>query len=218
MFGISARFIVLCTLGLFGLACTEDAAPPRGNAQPGETCASTNDCAVGFACNSDDVCSQADPTRNPYRTTLTWDVDTDFDLHVITYDRREVYFGHNNDKAWLGTDDCGSEHCFDEDKTHAEHAFLFQIDVPSDVDSGQQVEPSTDGDGGVDDGIAPGTTVVLAQYEYWVDNYGCQKSGDFTLSVVAANDRVIESHTGTLEARCMESEHFLSPLLPFAQR
>lgn len=214
MFGIGARFVLLCTLTAIATACTEEAAPKRGNAQPGETCASTNECAIGFQC-TDDVCGQADPLRNPYRITLTWEANTDFDLHVRT-EGQELYFDRENTFAWLGSDDCASETCIEDDTLHAEHAFLRNIVAPDDMDAGQTIE-GEDGDGGTDDGIAPGTIVLLQEYEYWVDNYGCQKAGDFTLAVIAANERVIESHTGTLEARCMESEHFVSPLLPFPQ-
>lgn len=193
MFGVSARFVLFGMFTLSAVACGEDTAPPRGTAQPGDMCSVDNDCAVGFVCN-DATCQQTDP----YRISLTWEVDTDFDLHVVTPNGRELYFDRDNEQAWLGGDDCGADNCIDVDGIHAEHAFLRAIDPPLvDVDAGD-----TDAGDNVTRMPAP------LRYEYWADNYGCKRAGDFTLTVVALDGTVRATQTGTLEARCVESAHF----------
>lgn len=163
----------------------------------------TNECALGFSCN-EDICQQ----KEPYRITLRWEVDTDFDLHVRTPDGKELYFGRDNALAWLGADDCGSEQCREPDNTHFEHAFLATIlQAPGTRDASSQ-DDAGDSDAGDDaDGGAPAP--VDLNYEYWVDNYGCQRAGDYTLEVVTRNGTVVKSDSGTLDARCVESEHYL---------
>lgn len=186
--GLAATLVVACD--------TSAEAPVRGNAQPGDACTVTNECAVGFKC-SDDVCQQTEP----YRITLSWDVDTDFDLHVRTPDGRELYFGRDNELAWLGADDCASENCREPGETHFEHAFLVPI---------LQAPGASDDAGEDTDGGAP--EPVDLNYEYWVDNYGCQRAGDYTLEVVTRDGMLVQSDSGTLEARCVESEHYCSRL------
>jgi len=193
------RFLGVGLAAALVVACDASADPVRGNAQPGDACTMTNECAVGFSCN-EDSCRQTEP----YRITLRWDVDTDFDLHVRTPDGKELYFGRDNELAWLGGDDCGSEKCKEPDNTHFEHAFLATIlQAPgTNNDAGNDDDAGDDADGGT-----PGP--VDLTYEYWVDNYGCQRAGDYTLEVVTREGAVLETETGTLEARCMESEHYL---------
>jgi hypothetical protein len=180
MIPIAVRFSLIRWLFLGTMACSDDPALVRGNTQPGDSCKSTNDCDVGFICN-EGLCAQTDP----FRISLSWTVDTDFDLHVRT-PSGELYFGRDNEQAYLGTDDCKSNVCVDPDGTHYEHAFLL--------------EPPA-----VDAGAAPLGPIA---YEYWVDNYGCETAGDFALEVATPEGTVGSIHTGTLPATCAESEHF----------
>lgn len=185
-------------------ACDASPGPARGNAQPGDACTTTNECTVGFECD-EGLCQHDEP----FRITLSWTVDTDFDLHVRTPDGEELYFGRDNELAWLGSDDCGSEACKEPGKTHYEHAFLKKIEqAPGTRDASSDDDAGSAGDAGdAGDALEP----VDLIYEYWVDNYGCKRAGDFTVEVAARDGTVKDedSHTGTLEARCMESEHFL---------
>jgi len=173
----------MLALCLGASACSDDSAVTREHGQPGETCKTTNDCEIGFGC-VESVCTQADP----FRITLTWEVDTDFDLHVRTPDGRELYFGSDNDQAWLGTDDCGNNECIERDGPHVEHAFLREL-------------PETDADAGT-------SMTDDLSYEYWVDNYGCVLAGEFGLEVVEQDGNVKETQSGALPAACAESEHF----------
>jgi hypothetical protein len=193
------RFLGVGLLAAHVVACDASAEPVRGNAQPGEGCTMTNECAVGFTC-SEDICQQ----KEPFRITLSWDVDTDFDLHVRTPDGKELYFGRDNELAWLGTDDCASENCREPGETHFEHALLTAILQAPGTDDDAANE---DDAGGEADAGEP--SPVDLNYEYWVDNYGCQRDGDYTLDVVTREGTVLESNSGTLEARCVESEHYL---------
>lgn len=177
------RFALLCLFCFGSAACGDDPAVERGHSQPGDACTSTAQCTVGLQCSAN-VCAQTDP----YRITLTWEVDTDFDLHVRTPNGRELYFGLDNAEAWLGADDCGSEKCHEPDGTHYEHAYLREL-ASADVDAGSETD--------------------VIEYEYWVDNYGCVVAGDFILEVVSKDGTVEQMQSGTLPAACAESEHFI---------
>lgn len=197
-----ARLPLLCALSFASIGCGDDPAVERGNTQPGEACRSTDDCAIGFACQ-DLLCEQIDPVR----ITLSWTADTDFDLHVAT-PTGELYFGQTNDQAYLGSDDCADRKLpgdggtvvrpsCRESSEHHEHAFLRDVAMPTGLDAG-------DTDAGFDD-------LVFGEFEYWADNYGCDTAGDFTLSVVIRNGAVYAQHVGRLEAACVQSDRFPFP-------
>lgn len=184
------RFAVSGLLSLAVVACGDDPIAVRGSLRPGATCEVTNDCAIGFEC-TENICAQVEP----HRITLSWTVDTDFDLHVRTPNGQELYFNGNSTQAWLAADDCYgtslpnsdavTNACSDEDGVHYEDAFLLNL---------------------YDDTL---TTQPRLDYEYWVENYDCDTAGDFEI-VVMAQDNTAEDEikTGTLPAACADSEHF----------
>lgn len=204
-----ARFCCLW-LVLASVACGDEEVAMRGNKQPGEPCAITNECAIGFTCESAE-CTQMEP----HRVTLSWTTDTDLDLHVRTPDGTHVYFDHAlGAQAWLGVDGCSKHACSPDgsmgaDVAHYEHAFLIESALRDDEDAGSEGDAGDDSDAGDDDD----TPSTRRTYRYWVENYDCNRSSDYTLQVIARDETVVDEHTGTLAAACVSSpEHtFTAP-------
>jgi hypothetical protein len=112
------------------------------------------------------------------RFSLSWTVITDFDLHVLTPGGTEIYYSNPI------SSDGG------------------QLDVDDCV--GGSCKSST---GTHVENVNWVTTAPAGTYTYWVDNYGCDTSGQFRLEVAKAGT-VAASQTGTLAASCGESTHF----------
>ncbi len=187
-------------------ACGKDAPDTTRAGQPGDMCTSTKLCVSGFACESG-VCSMTEPRR----ITLSWDADTDLDLHVQTPNGEHVYFDRaEGSQAWLGTDGCAADSCAradgTNDDTHYEHAFLRDIPFPTASDAGDLDAAVDDEDAGSDENR--GTSRDL-RYDYWVENYDCDVGGSFTLQVIARDGTVEATEAGTLAAGCTTSERFV---------
>lgn len=88
-----------CDEGCVATACVCD----EGERQPGERCQRDDDCVNGSIC-FDGTCVGA----GPLRVTLSFGVDSDFDLHLRTPAGNEIYFGARDaDGGLLDVDQCG---------------------------------------------------------------------------------------------------------------
>jgi hypothetical protein len=125
----------------------------RGDAQPGDPCGGTIDCTPGSICwNS--ICIQ----DGALRFSLSWTVDTDLDLHVLTPSGTEIYYSNPvAEGGTLDVDDCVGGSCTTAGGTHVEN--IFFAEAP-----------------------ASGT------YLFWVDNYDCSQAADFHIEAAEGTD------------------------------
>lgn len=91
-----------------------------GSVGPGDPCNGTVDCTPGSICFSN-ICVQ----DGALRFSLAWEVDTDFDLHVMTPAGNEIYFSSRTaDNGTLDVDDCIGGDCRLPDHKHVENVFF----------------------------------------------------------------------------------------------
>jgi len=87
----------------------------------GDHCGSTVDCTPGAICWNE-VCVQ----NGELRISLSWWVDSDFDLHVRTPSGAEIYYDNRGaDGGALDVDDCVTT-CLDPSGTHVENIYFAQ--------------------------------------------------------------------------------------------
>lgn len=142
----------------------------RGNAQQGDPCSGTIDCTPGSICWNA-ICVG----EGSLRFSLSWSVNTDFDLHVLTPNGNEIYYSNRySEGGELDVDDCVNGACKSTDGTHVEN--VFWTDTPS-----------------------------AGTYTYWVKNYDCSQSGSYEIevakggSVVASQSGVLPATCGDSE-------------------
>lgn len=110
---------------LSAVACTDDVPPSmegegEREALPGEPCNGTVDCTPGSICYSN-VCVQ----KGPLRISMSWDDETDIDLHVLTPVGNVIHYSHRTaDAGELDVDDCVGEICDQPGKVHVENVFF----------------------------------------------------------------------------------------------
>jgi len=86
----------------------------------GDPCSIDADCSPGSTCFNGICVGQGQ-----LRVSLSWDVLTDFDLHVLTPDGTEVYYGNPfAGGGILDVDDCVFSECRDPTGTHVENVFF----------------------------------------------------------------------------------------------
>ena len=144
-----------------------------GTVLPGDPCNGTIDCTPGSICYSN-ICVQ----DGALRFSLSWDVDTDFDLHVLTPAGSEISFEMDEaDFGVLDVDDCTTlAGCRLPDHKHVENVFFTD-----EASSGE--------------------------YSFWVRNYDGDTAGAFTL-VVARDGNAQDTHVGNLPPETTDSERF----------
>lgn len=92
----------------------------HGSTPAGEPCEFTSECAEGLVCY-EGICV-GDGTL---RFSLSWENDTDIDLHVITPAGNEIYYADESyDGGTLDVDDCVAGFCAVPDGTHVENVFF----------------------------------------------------------------------------------------------
>lgn len=76
---------------------------PRDPGNPGDSCTDDADCRQGTICFEGSTCVGS----GTLRVTLTFDTDSDFDLHLITPARSEIYYAHKEaEGGTLDVDQC----------------------------------------------------------------------------------------------------------------
>jgi hypothetical protein len=106
---------------LFAVACGSN----RGDAEAGDPCADTIDCTPGNICYNETCVGEG-----PLRFSLSWDLDEDIDLHVITPSGAHIsYAMRNADNGVLDVDDCVVQ-CRNADATHVENIFFTEDASP----------------------------------------------------------------------------------------
>jgi hypothetical protein len=119
-----------------------------GTQAPGDPCNGTVDCTPGSICYSN-ICVQ----EGVLRFSLSWDVDTDFDLHVQTPGGDHIDFSSRQGGGGeLDVDDCVAGACALPDNKHVENVFF-------------------------------GDTAAPGAYLYWVNNFDGDTAGAYTLVV-----------------------------------
>lgn len=167
-FSMDARFIDLDSDGFMdGLDSEEPEPEPEPDPDPdpnwpdgpsGSQCDNDEDCGPGYKCWNH-VCVG----EGRLRFSLMWISETDFDLHVVTPDGFEIYYGRPNaDGGELDVDDCIGGGCARPGEIHVENIY-FQ-DSPSE-----------------------------GEYQYWVHNYQGTISGEYRLEVYVDGVLVQES-------------------------
>jgi hypothetical protein len=131
----------------------------NGESDDGECIPSENGdpCNGEWDCNPASVCfSEVCVTEGTLRFSLSWEVNTDLDLHVRTPSGAEISFEQPSaDGGYLDVDDCIDDVCRNPDARHVENIVWDD-------------EPPT------------GT------YTAWVVNYGSERSAAYELSVFGA--------------------------------
>lgn len=112
------------------------------------------------------------------RFSLAWNEDTDFDLHVLTPNGEEIYYSAPT--GTFGMLDV--DDCVMGDGCRLpEYKHVENVFFSEDAERGV--------------------------YEFWVQNYDGVVAGSFTV-VAAENGNVQSTHTGSLPAEMVDSEHF----------
>jgi hypothetical protein len=151
--------LVLSALGFLGAGCAGrtlgDGGSGDHSGEPGDPCEDDSDCIVGAICWNE-TCVQ----EGEMRVSLSWEVLSDFDLHVRTPLGSHIYFRHMQaDHGELDVDDCVRGSCRDNNGTHVENVF-FESAAPRGV------------------------------YQVWVQNYDGRRAGDFEVEVAGPEQHV----------------------------
>jgi hypothetical protein len=118
----------------------------HGTVQPGDPCTGTIDCTPGSICWNA-ICVG----DGSLRFSLSWNVVSDYDLHVKTPSGTELYYGNRSGEGGtLDVDDCVSNSCKSTSATHVENIYWS-------------------------DTAAHGT------YEVWVVNFNGSAGGSYTI-------------------------------------
>jgi len=117
-------------------------------------------CNGEWDCDPNSICwNSTCITEGALRFSLSWDVVSDFDLHVLTPNAIEVYYGNSDaDGGFLDVDDCVGNACRSDSATHVENIVW-------------------------DDSPPSGT------YEFWVVNYNGGAEGTFEVEVEGSGSR-----------------------------
>ena len=100
-------------------SCSDRPVPEVGSGMSGDLCVLDNDCVNGSVCFGE-VCVQ----QGVFRVSLSWEVSSDFDLHVRTPSGAEVSFVVTNVAGGaLDVDDCIDSDC-NSSGTHVENIFF----------------------------------------------------------------------------------------------
>jgi hypothetical protein len=123
------------------------------NTDPGEGLSGSR-CSPVIPCQSFLTCwNGVCVGEGALRFSLSWTVETDFDLHVRTPSGEELFFAHRTgDGGELDVDDCVGGACANPGEVHVENVY-FPLSAPT------------------------------GNYQYWVYNWGCTTEGAYTLAV-----------------------------------
>jgi hypothetical protein len=114
-------------------------------------CVTESDCDPGQTCFEGTCVGTGE-----FRVSLSWQVVSDFDLHVRTPAGVEIWFAEpDGGEGYLDVDDCVGQQCRDNNGTHVENVF-FSPAAPR------------------------------GPYDVWVVNFDGARSGDFEIQVAGA--------------------------------
>lgn len=127
-----------------------------GDTPSGEPSTSGQSCSDDLDCGAGAVCYQGTCVgEGALRFSLSWDLDTDYDLHVMTPGGVHISYSQPSAAGGvLDVDDCVASICRVAGGTHVENIFFA---------------------------VAPASGV----YEYWADNFSGELTGRFELEVSA---------------------------------
>jgi hypothetical protein len=140
---------------VFGAASCLPLDTTAEEADIGDPCGGEIDCTPGSICWND-ICIE----EGALRFSLVWETSNDLDLHVMTPDGTEIFYGNSSAAGGeLDVDDCVGGGCTNPDGMHVENIFFAEEG-------------------------ASGT------YTYWVVNYSGDEESDFELEVAEGEDVV----------------------------
>lgn len=118
MFSLYAASVIFAAIALsFFITCATD--EDELDLPPGSPCTATEQCDPNSVCYNG-ICV----TAGALRFSLSWNVLSDFDLHVKTPNGNEIYFGNRQaDGGMLDVDDCISNECVTSG-THVENVYF----------------------------------------------------------------------------------------------
>ena len=109
-----------------GLRCFEGLCSGTGTARSGDQCYAHNECMPGTVCFGNTLCIGV----GALRMSLTWDDETDVDLHVVAPNGVEIFFGNTMGAGGLlDVDDCIGGNCFDPFGEHIENIVFDEPQV-----------------------------------------------------------------------------------------
>ena len=129
------------------------------------------ECIAQSECEDDQACFEGVCVgTGSLRFSLSWEVLTDFDLHVLTPSGAHLHYAiPRADRGFLDVDDCVENSCVDNQGIHVENIF-FEFDAPR------------------------------GDYEVWVQNFNGADTGSYTIEVAGAVDEVFTGHLEAIEA------------------
>jgi uncharacterized protein YfaP (DUF2135 family) len=144
------------------------------------------DLSSGDACTSDAMCGAGATCfqgtcvgEGALRFSLSWEEETDLDLHVITPDGTEIYYGNSSGAGgYLDVDDCVGDSCRTPGGTHVENIFF-------------EASP------------------MSGMYTYWVHNYAREIGVDFRLEVAKNGGVVATQRNTVLAVEPAESMRYI---------
>lgn len=121
-----------------------------------------DECSETQQCGEDEACFEGVCVgTGSLRFSLSWDADTDLDLHVTTPSGEHLHFAVPfTEYGNLDVDDCVASECFDQDGTHVENVF-FEDRAPR------------------------------GQYKIWVQNFNGDRVGAYQIDVVGEVNRTL---------------------------
>ena len=136
-----------------GLICSRFVCSGNGILEVGAICDETEECVPNSICWNESCIGVG-----ALRFSLSWTVDTDFDLHINTPSGAHIYYANRiQEGGELDVDDCISGGCRNPEGTHVENIVFAE-------------------------NAAPGT------YQYWVNNYDGSMEGEFEIQVYNGGD------------------------------
>ncbi len=125
-----------------------------GNGQSGDPCQTDHDCASEAVC-FEGTCVQ----EGVVRVSLSWNVLTDYDLHVETPGGQHLFFKNTvGGGGKLDVDDCVHGECRDNARTHVENIYFNE-------------------------------TAASGHYSVWVVNFDGRDTGEFGIEVAGAVEK-----------------------------
>lgn len=127
-------------------------------------------CDIDLQCAEDEACFEGVCVgTGSVRFSLSWEVQTDFDLHVLSPSGDHLHFAIPfTDYGFLDVDDCVDSACFVPDGVHVENIFFEE-------------------------------TAPRGTYTVWVQNFNGDRGGDYAIDVVGEVNKVVGGTVQAIE-------------------